>query len=149
RGGSMDLSRLGLRWTIGDVSLEGFEALRLSVWGSYRAFGSDVARTICVNTVTVAAAQELTGQLPPGCTWIDTTGMLPSALAPYLDRRRGEGAGWKWASLRVFPDRFELALDNDCILWAIPTAVRLWLDAPEACLIAEDVRPSFGQFADL
>ncbi|WP_309085180.1 hypothetical protein [Chelativorans sp.] len=29
---------LGIRWTIGDVSQRGFEALRLSIWGPRLAY---------------------------------------------------------------------------------------------------------------
>ncbi|HVJ95021.1 MAG TPA: hypothetical protein VM580_34820 [Labilithrix sp.] len=140
-------ARLAIRWTIGHVSLEGFEALRLSVWGSYRAFGDDVDRIICVNTVPLALAVARTGQLPPNCTWRDTTGEIPGSLAPYLGQGMAEGAGWKLAPLRIFPDCHELALDNDCILWQMPRAVARWLQDDHACLLAEDVRPSFGQFA--
>jgi hypothetical protein len=139
--------RLGVRWTIGDVSAEGFEALRLSIWGSYRAFGPDVARVICVDTVPVSVAKTRTGELPPGCAWRDTTGELPRSLAPYLGAGMAEGAGWKLAPLRVFPDRHELSLDNDCILWSVPEGIECWLEADSTCLLAEDVRASFGQFA--
>ena len=31
--------RLGVRWTTGDASARGFEALRLSLWGAFRLFG--------------------------------------------------------------------------------------------------------------
>jgi hypothetical protein len=52
--------------------------------------------------------------------------------------------------LRAFPDRFELSLDNDVILWRIPSAMTAWLNSPDpaACLIAADVAPAFGQFAE-
>ena len=60
-----------------------------------------------------------------------------------------EGVGWKLAPLRMFPDRHEIALDNDCILWELPPALRAWLEREPAqgCLLAEDVRACFGQFA--
>jgi hypothetical protein len=61
-----------------------------------------------------------------------------------------DGVAWKLAPLRVFPDRYELSLDNDCILWAMPDAVRAWLDEDEPrCLIAGDVKLAHGAFADL
>src|SRR4029079_1675815 len=46
-------------------------------------------------------------------------------------------------------DRHEIALDNDCILWELPPALRTWLEREpaHACLLAEDVRACFGQFA--
>jgi hypothetical protein len=56
------------------------------------------------------------------------------------------------APLRCFPDRHEISLDNDCILWEMPPSLRAWLSAPSApdeCLMAQDVRLCNGQFTDL
>src|SRR5690606_6259691 len=41
------------------------------------------------------------------------------------------------------------SLDNDCILWAMPAAIRQWLDGPDPrrCVIAEDTRRMFGRFS--
>jgi hypothetical protein len=140
--------RIGIRWTIGDVSPEGFEALRLSVWGAYRVFGDAAGYTICVNTVALPQALRRTGDLPRPCIWREATREIPTALTPYLDAGMAAGAGWKLAPLRVFPDRHELSLDNDCILWSQPDAIRRWLEAgDDACLLAEDVRACFGKFA--
>src|SRR5574338_1333205 len=33
------MTRLAVRWTVGDVSDEGFTALQLSIWGAWKAFG--------------------------------------------------------------------------------------------------------------
>lgn len=66
--------------------------------------------------------------------------------------RKAEGVGWKFAPLRLYPDdMFTLDMDNDCILWAMPEAVRYWLDAedPRRGVIAEDVERHHGQFTDL
>jgi hypothetical protein len=62
-----------------------------------------------------------------------------------------EGVGWKFAPLRLFPGHFELSLDNDCILWELPEAIRQWLAACDEhrCVLAEDVRPALGQFESL
>ncbi len=53
--------------------------------------------------------------------------------------------------MRLTQDDWEIALDNDCILWDMPQAMRAWLAAEGAgtCLLAEDVAPAFGQFAAL
>jgi hypothetical protein len=145
----MRRDKVGIRWTIGDVSAEGFEALRLSVWGAYRAFGDAAVYAICLNTVPRSTAALRTGELPAACSWYETTRSIPASLAPYLDRGMAQGAGWKLAPLRLFTDRYELSLDNDCILWRVPDAVDRWLSAADgACLIAEDVRACFGRFAD-
>jgi hypothetical protein len=128
---------LGIRWTIGDVSRRGFESLRLSIWGAWGIFGADADYWVCVNTVSVAHARQLVGPVPDAVTWHD------DGLA--------EGVAWKLAPLRCFPDRPELSLDNDVILWELPTALAAWLvdESPERCLLAEDVVPSLGQFASV
>lgn len=146
------MAAVGVRWTIGDVSDEGFEALRLSVWGAWRLFGREARYVVCVNSVPVDWAAERTGALPPGATWRETTRRdIPTFLTRHLDQRMAEGVGWKFAPLRLFPDHFSLALDNDCILLDLPEIMRHWLQSagPNTCLIAADVRPCFGQFADI
>jgi hypothetical protein len=143
---------VGVRWTIGDVSDEGFEALRLSVWGAWRLFGRDAQYVVCVNSAPASVAAARTGTLPAGVTWRATgRSDIPPFLARHLDGNLAEGVGWKFAPLTLFPDRFSLALDNDCILWSLPGAVAEWLRGSdrEQCLIAADVRPCFGQFAAL
>lgn len=141
---------LGIRWTIGAVSPEGFEALQLSVWGARRLFGPEAEYAICVNSLPLDVAAELTGALPGEVCWISASHLLPRWLASHLDRGMAEGVGWKLAPIRVFPGRFELALDNDCILWDVPQALRSALASSEPrCVIAADVRSCFGRFADL
>lgn len=141
---------LGVRWTIGDVSAEGFEALGLSVWGAWKLFGAHAEYAICCNTIPLGRAQELTGVLPDAIQWLDVNGAIPGWLRAYMDAGMAEGVGWKFAPLRVFSDRFELALDNDCVLWSLPNAVRIALaDQEPRCVVAEDVRVCFGQFEDL
>lgn len=144
------LSRpLGIRWTIGDVHPQGFEALQLSIWGARRIFGPQCAYAVCVNSLPLQQARLRTGEVPVTVQWHDVTGQLPDFLQPYLDRNMAEGVGWKLAPLRLFPDRYELALDNDCILWEMPRAIRAWLEEQGSpFVIAEDVRAMFGQFAE-
>ena len=61
-----------------------------------------------------------------------------------------QGVAWKFAPLKAFPDRAELALDNDVILWEKPASIRQWLDHdPGARVIAEDVVAGHGVFARL
>lgn len=142
--------RLAVRWTIGDVSPRGFEALRLSVWGAWRLFGPAADYVVCVNTVPPGEARARAGPLPDGVRWFAATAdLVPAFLRARLDAEMAEGVAWKFAPLRLFPDRHELSLDNDCILWDLPAGLRAWLDAGDACLLAEDVRACFGRFADL
>lgn len=141
---------VGIRWTIGDVAPRGFEALRLSILGAWRIFGPDAAYVVCVNSIPLERARARTGEVPEAVGWRPSTDNLPAFLRPFLDHGMAEGAAWKFAPLRVFPDRYEVALDNDCILWEMPCALRAWLGAQSALsLLAEDVRACFGAFAEL
>lgn len=130
--------QVAVRWTIGDVSPFGYETLRLSVWGARRLFGPDAAYVICLNSVELQTAQQETGDLPREVRWHDATQDLPALIERHLDKNKAEGVGWKFAPLRLFPDRYELALDNDCSLWEMPVAIRTWLDTgtPLKCVIA-------------
>lgn len=140
---------IGIRWTIGDVSPRGFEALRLSIWGARRLFGPDAALAVCVNSVPLDDARRRTGPVPAAVEW-RAAGDLPGFLENHLDGAMAEGVAWKLAPLRLFPDRYELSLDNDCILWQLPAAIEDWLEEEEPrCLIAADVKLALGAFAHL
>lgn len=139
---------IGVRWTLGDVSASGFEVLRLSIHGAVRVFGEGARYLVCVNNVPLSTARARTGEVPDCVAWRDATDELDPRVGAHFDDGMAEGVGWKLAPMRAFPDRYELALDNDCVLWAMPAAMREWLEgAPDTCLLAEDVRAAFGQFA--
>jgi len=141
-------ARIGIRWTVGNVSREGFEALHLSIWGAWQLFGTAADYLVCTNGIVPASARELTGKLPAEVIFQDHSAALPDFLAAFIDPGMAEGVAWKFAPLRAFPHHFELALDNDCILWNLPEAIHHWLQEPaKRCLLAEDVVPAFGQFA--
>jgi hypothetical protein len=144
---------VGLRWTLGDVSERGFEALRLSIWGAWHVFGARAAYVVCVNSIPAREARERTGPVPPAIEWRPVTlDDAPAFLRTLLARGMAEGTGWKFAPLRVFRERCEIALDNDAILWALPPSLERWLGGGAArgeCLLAEDVRPCHGQFERL
>jgi hypothetical protein len=144
-----DEARLTVRWTIGAVSDYGFEALRLSIWGAWQIFGSAARYLVYVNTVSPEAAQSRTGTLPGEVEWCSADSEIPVFLRPHLDAGMAEGVGWKLVPVRSDPERHTLALDNDCILWELPAALEAWLASrdPGDCVLAEDVVPSFGQFA--
>jgi hypothetical protein len=143
----VELEVLAIRWTIGNVHPLGFEALRLSILGAFRLFGSQARYAVFVNTLTVEEACERCGPLPAGLEWHDASLEVPRWLAAHLDDGFAEGVAWKFAPVRAFPDQYELSLDNDVILWKIPAAISSWLGDSDSCLIAEDVRPCFGQFS--
>ncbi|HEX6978194.1 MAG TPA: hypothetical protein VF342_02740 [Alphaproteobacteria bacterium] len=142
---------IGIRWTIGDVSAPGFEALRLSIWGARRLFGSDATYVVCVNTLSPDEARRRTGKVPADVVWRASEGDLPQFLGAYLSAEMAEGVAWKLAPLRLFPSRYELSLDNDCILWAMPVAIAQWLESGDrnTCVLAADIKTCFGKFADL
>jgi hypothetical protein len=141
---------VALRWTVGDVSARGFAALRLSILGARQAFGADARLVVCVNTIDVATAQARTGPVPGGVLWHRSDGQIPGFLCNHLDPGLAEGVAWKFAPMRLFPDHWEIALDNDCVVWTMPEAVRAWLSGDtRTCLLAADVAPAFGQFAPL
>jgi hypothetical protein len=141
-GSFMPERRLGIRWTIGDVSAQGFEALQVSLWSAWRLFGGEAAYAVTVNTIGLEEARARTGAAPETVVW-HAAGGVPGPVEEVLDEGMAEGVAWKLAPLRLFEDRYELSLDNDCILWAIPEAMRKWLDEPEPrCLIAADGSPT-------
>jgi hypothetical protein len=136
-----------VRWTIGDVSGYGFEALRLSTWGARRLFGPRTRYVVCVNSVPLARARAQTGPVPAEVEWLDVSKDLCPVIARAIDPGMAEGVGWKFAPIRLDSDRYELHLDNDCVLWALPNAIARWLnDTQPRCLLAEDVVTLLGQF---
>jgi hypothetical protein len=140
---------LAIRWTIGNVSDRGWEALRLSIWGAHKLFGPGAAYVVVVNGVSPGVARERAGDLPEETIW-RCAREIPIFLRRHFDASMAEGVGWKLAPLRVFPDRYELALDNDCILWKMPEAIHRWLEQTDGrtCVFAEDVARGVGQFSD-
>jgi hypothetical protein len=139
---------LALRWTIGDATPRGFEALRLSLWGAHRLFGSKAEYVVCVNTVSLPEARRRTGPTPPDLTWIAATPRhFPEFLRERLAQDDGAPPVWSFAPLRLFPDRFELAIDNECILWDWPSGLARWLADGRRCLVAADLDPPFGVVA--
>jgi hypothetical protein len=147
----MDTGReVGVRWTIGDVSSLGFEALRLSIWGAWKILGPAASYIVCVNSVPLDCVRIQTGDVPKEVIWYESSSEdLPVFLRDHLDAGMSEGVSWKFAPTRAFPERYELSLDNDCILWEMPTAIRQWFATTDTqtCVLAEDVRACFGQFA--
>ena len=142
---------IGIRWTIGAVAPAGFEALRLAIWGAQRVFGPDAAYAVCVNTVPLDEARQRCGEVPADVRWIAASGDLPEWVRPHVDPDNLiEGKAWKFDPLQLFPDRWELSFDNDCILWAMPPSIREWLHAGdrERCLVAADVTAAHGRFAE-
>ena len=107
---------------------------------------------MCVNGVPLGQARDRCGQVPDPVAWRAVgPADLPERLRRHLDAGMAEGVAWKLAPPRLFPDAWELSLDNDCILWRLPPALERWLDgeAETSVALAADVRAMFGQFAEL
>lgn len=139
--------RLCVRWTIGNVRTRGFEMLRLSIACAAQLFGPDARYVVCVNSLHAEDAQRRTGELPIEVEW---RGVVREEMAPilrgYFDDAMLEGTGWKLVPLRIDAERYELALDNDCILWDVPAAIRRWLESGSGGVLAEDVSRCLGSF---
>ncbi len=135
----------------------GFEMLCLSIVSAFHIFGPAARYLVCVNTLDVSDARQRTfanrtipDRVLEKIEWRSVSRAdLAPVLLPYLDAGCIEGMGWKLAPLRTFGDRYELAIDNDVILWDLPEGMRLWLAAPRSFLFAEDVDRCFGSFDSL
>ena len=138
---------LTIRWTIGDVSPSGFEALALSIIGARAVFGPLIRYVVCVNTIDLKSARARVGPVADCVEWHDSTSAIPKWMVRYLDDGMAEGVAWKFAALRLRCDTHVLSLDNDVILWRLPASVRQWLNDGDSLLIAEDVWACHGQFA--
>ena len=129
---------LGVRWTVGDVSSRGWEALRLSVHCAARLWGPSARYLVCVNSVPLALARENAGALPDSVEWrVVSSQDIPELLLPHLDPAMAEGVGWKLIPPRAFPGLHELSLDNDCILWNEPLRLHEFLERRDACGTAQ------------
>jgi hypothetical protein len=60
---------IGVRWTIGDVSEDGWQTLRLSVLRAFRVFGSNAAYAVSVNSVPLPEARWRVGGVLPEVAW--------------------------------------------------------------------------------
>jgi hypothetical protein len=147
----MEWRNIGIRWTVGKVSAAGFEALRLAVWSAWHLFGEAAEYVICVNTIPVDCARAKTGDLPRAVQWHDVSDETPAWMKEYIDPEMAQGVAWKFAPVRVFPERYEISFDNDVILWEVPRAMESWLGCgdSQACLLAEDVERCLGQFSNM
>lgn len=139
--------RIGVRWTVGDVSSHGYETLALSIAGATKTFGPDARYVVCVNSVGVETARQRVGPVSDSVEWVDATSLVPAWLAKYAGPGMAEGVAWKFAPVELFADGPSLALDNDVILWSVPDSVRQWYEDGDSFLIAEDVSAHHGQFA--
>jgi hypothetical protein len=117
----------------------------------WQIFGTNAQYLVYVNTIPIRKAVESTGEIPAEVQWADATGLVPDWLRAHVSPEMAEGVAWKLAPVRSFPESYELSLDNDVVLWALPSAMERWLTSGtlESCLLAADLRPALGQFASL
>ncbi len=97
-------SKLGIRWTIGDVSGAGFEALRLSVRSAVKLFGNSARYAVCANTILYREAGARTGEVDHEIEWLDVNGLVPNWFHSFVGPEMAEGVAWKLSPTRVFPD---------------------------------------------
>src|SRR3954454_7260211 len=102
-------SAVGIRWTVGDVSSRGFQALRLSILGARQVFGPRAAYAVCLNSLPMEVARARLGDVAHQVDWHVSDGRIPAFLRDRLDPTLAEGVAWKFAPLRLFPDRHEIA----------------------------------------
>jgi hypothetical protein len=142
--------QIGVRWTVGDVSAFGFETLRLSIESLSRLLPPGSQFAVAVNNISVAEAQERTGDITPKVQWLSSDDCVPTWLRAQVDAQMAEGVAWKLAPVRVFPNAYEIALDNDVILWRLPEPVVEWLESIDknACVMAQDAQRCLGQFSE-
>jgi hypothetical protein len=141
--------RLAVRWTVGDVSWRGYEALQRSIWGAVRIFGPETRYIVCVNSIPMDDARQRTGSIPRGVQWHDNTNEIPAFVKQRIDSSDLQGVAWKLAPLRMFDHGHELSLDNDCILWGRPAAMNQWLAQSDRALLAADVVACMGRFQSI
>jgi len=142
------MKNLAVRWTIGDVSSRGFDALALSIEGLTNLL-PEAQFVVGVNSISVEEAKRRVGAIADRVDWFLANEDIQHVLRPYTGENRAEGVAWKFVPIRLFPNLYELSLDNDVVLWDLPSSLTGWLASGDTCLIAEDVRPAFGQFAHL
>lgn len=123
-------------------------AINLGMW---RLFGSNAKFAVTVNTIPAPDAALRVGELPTEVQFIDSRELVPQWLRAHVSAEMAEGVAWKLAPVRVFPGRYELSFDNDVVLWAVPEAMNRWLlsGTLDSCLLAADLRPALGQFAQV
>lgn len=144
--------QIGIRWTIGDVSDNGWAALRLAIAGARRVFGQAAAYAVCINSVPIEFARERLGDDASAVELrLVSRADVPDPIRSCFDESMAEGVAWKLAPLRIFPDLWEISLDNDCILWDVPQGMLRWLERGDTsqCLLAEDAQALYGRFGQL
>jgi hypothetical protein len=146
--GLKNMAEVLVRWTIGDVSWRGFDALALSIAGAKRVFGPSARYVVCVNSIPASCVADRVGGLSKGVEWLQADCLLPLWLRRLVDRGMAQGVAWKFAPISVATEIPTLALDNDVVLWAMPDSVRCWLHDGDTLLIAEDVQAHYGAFED-
>jgi hypothetical protein len=142
------MARVAVRWTIGDVSARGFEALTLSIAGAKRIFRDDARYVVCVNTIGIDVAAARVGDMAADVEWRQADAEIPEWLNEYTDSGMAEGVAWKLAPLEIASDLPTIALDNDVVLWRMPDSICGWLEEGDSLLIAQDVRSCYGIFGD-
>jgi hypothetical protein len=98
----MNPGNFAVKWSLGRPGDAGFECLRLSIWGAWSLLGPDCRYIVCCAGSNPSEALQRTGRLPD---FINFTDVAPRATG-----------------------RYEILLDNECILWNLPPSLMNWID---------------------
>lgn len=104
------MPRLVVRWTAGDVSPYGFEALSASVRAACARFGGEADYVICVNSVSGDEAKRRLDRLPANVIWRPMSKRhVSNWIRNFVDPALAEELAWKFAPVRIRPLRSRTA----------------------------------------
>lgn len=97
-----------IKWLIGPVREDGYEALRISLENFWLLYADQVEYVVCFNRIDCLTLQQMVAApaLIP-IQWYDQTPDRSSAAGEF---------GWKFYPLKLTADRRELWLDNDLVI---------------------------------
>jgi hypothetical protein len=124
-----------LRWTMGGVSKQGQRLLRWSVRSVQKVYGDEFDYLICYNNLDPASLADTGLPLRP-----QEADALP--LPP-------KGVAWKLYPPRVAPDRHEVWLDNDIIIYRRIPGLDDFLRQDNAAVMTEGLERRCGRWDGL
>lgn len=124
-----------VRWTVGPVSQQGFDCLKLSVKKLQKIIGKKALYVICHNNLTTSEIEKL----PKVDCLIDQKEYAGTCPPP-----NHFNPGWKLYPPRLDLNSQEILLDNDLIVYRLPSAVEKFLDGAEQIIVTEAFRRSYN-----
>lgn len=126
------MSKTIVRWTVGNVSEQGIQCLKLSVKNVINLYGRDGFRYfVCHNGISKAKLGDIAGvELLDQERFSDSLPIPPS------------GVSWKLYPPRLDMDAREVFIDNDLVLYKKMDFERM----PNGCFMSEAIMKSYGSF---